>query len=251
MKELTRIVVVGLVVSVGVVSSAQSQQLERRFFVSLDGGFQSGQQQFQDRRTTADVYGEDQITDTDYDIDRSAGLLRVNVTARLRESIGFGFGFTRSVSTGNADVTVAVPSPLFVNRPRVVSTDLSTLGHRENMYHFQAVWIVPLDERVQLQLFAGPSLMKIDQAVVTGVITTEVGSPFTSVTLADVVVTEVAETSLGFNVGLDFSYMLGENYGFGGFVQYAGGSVDLGTGADATSLTVGGIQFGVGLRLSM
>ena len=166
MKELTRIVVVGLVVSVGVVSSAQSQQLERRFFVSLDGGFQSGQQQFQDRRTTADVYGEDQITDTDYDIDRSAGLLRVNVTARLRESIGFGFGFTRSVSTGNADVTVAVPSPLFVNRPRVVSTDLSTLGHRENMYHFQAA-------AGRTYVLAGPQYTTLNELV--ALIATELG----------------------------------------------------------------------------
>lgn len=255
MNELTRVLMFGLVVVVGVASSAQAQQAEQRFFASIDGGYQSGEQQLQDRLVTADVYGEDQIADADYTIDRSAGLFRANVMARLRQSLGFGFGFTRSVSSGSADLTAAVPHPLFVNRPRMVSAELMALGHRENMYHFQAVWFVPLNERAQVQLFAGPSVMRAEQALVTGV--TAVDEPpfslasLAQVTLADVAVVEMAETGVGFNVGVDVSYMLGDRYGVGGFIQYAGGSIDFVAGSGATSVTVGGFQFGGGLRLGL
>ena len=252
MNELTRVLVLGLVVLMGVASSAQAQPSEHRFFTSIDGGYQSGEQQFQDRLVTADIYGEDQIADTDYTVDRSAGLFRANVTARLQQSLGFGFGFTRSVSSGTADLTVAVPHPLFVNRPRMVATELMALGHRENMYHFQAVWFVPLDDRLQLQLFAGPSVMRVEQALVMGVTAVD-EPPFTlgslaQVTLANVAVEEMAETGVGFNVGLDFAYMLADNYGAGGFIQYAGGSIDFATGTGASSVTVGGFQAGGGLR---
>ena len=251
MKQLMSIVMVGLVGSMGVVSSVDGQTLppEQRFFVSIDGGFQNGSQQLQDRRVTEDVYGEDQITDTDYNIDRSGGLFRANVAAKIWRSFGAGFGFTRSTGTGTANVTAAVPHPIFVARPRIVSTDLMNLGHRASMFHFQAVWMLPLDDRAQLQLFAGPTVMSVDQAFVMNAIAVEVGSPFSDVRLADVEVEELSEGGLGFNVGLDFSYMLGDMYGLGGFVQYAGGSVDFATGATTTSVKVGGLQVGGGLRL--
>jgi hypothetical protein len=255
MNKLARVVTVVVAASVGIASFAEAQPSEHRFFVSLDGGFQTGSEQLQLSTITPDVYGEDQVTDTSYDIDRSAGVLRANVAARLSNALGVGFGFTRSVSGGTADVNVTVPHPLFVGRPRMAATNLPALGHRENMYHFQAVWIVPLDDRVQLKLFGGPSIMKVDQAFVTGVTAVDL-PPFTlqslaQVTLADVAVEEINETGAGFNVGLDFSYMVGENYGIGGFIQYAGGSIDFPTGTDVTSVAVGGFQFGAGLRFGL
>lgn len=254
MQKLTRVLVFVLVVVMGMAATSQAQQSERRFFTSIDGGYQSGGQRLQGR-VTEDVYDESQISDTDYTIDRSAALFRANVTARLQPHLGFGFGFTRSVSSGSADLTAAVPHPLFVNRPRMVSAELMALGHRENMYHFQAVWFVPLDERIQIQLFAGPSMIRLEQALVTGL--TAVDEPpftlesMTQVALTDVAVEEMAQTGMGFNVGLDFSYMFADHYGVGGFVQYGGGAVDFAIGSGATSVTVGGVQFGAGLRFRL
>ena len=42
--------------------------------------------------------------------------------------------------------------------------------------------------------------------------------------------------------------MLAPFWGLGGFVQYAGGSIDLPLPSGQTSITVGGLQFGGGLR---
>ena len=98
-------------------------------------------------------------------------------------------------------------------------------------------------------------MIRIEQALVTGL--TAVDEPpftlesMTQVALTDVAVEEMAQTGMGFNVGLDFSYMFAEHYGVGGFVQYGGGAVDFAVGSGATSVTVGGVQFGAGLRFRL
>ena len=167
---------------------------------------------------------------------------------RLRGSLGVGAGFTRTTSTGEADVTVQAPHPIFVNRPRIVTQALSALGHRESMVHFQAAWVVQLDERAHLQLFGGPTLIRLEQAVVTDAAIVEVGFPFSDVNLSRVTVVEMKERGVGFNAGADFSYMLAPFWGVGAFVQYAGGSIDVPLAGGATSVTVGGLQFGGGIR---
>ncbi len=107
---------------------------------------------------------------------------------------------------------------------------------------------MPLDDRAQLQIFGGPTLMTVEQAVVTGATVGEVGTPFTAVTLDDLQRQKLTNTGVGFNVGMDFAYMFGDSYGAGMFVQYAGGSLDFESRGGPSEVTVGGIQFGGGLR---
>ena len=239
-----------LAVCVVAVSPVEAQPTPvHRFFWSIDGGGQSGSQQLQDLGPVGQVFGEDQTVETDYNIDRGAGIFRSHLTVVVKRNFAVGVGFTREAVSGTADVTVEVPHPIFVGRPRVASRSLSGLAHRESMYHFRAAWIVPLDDRVDLQIYGGPSIIHADQAVVTGALSREVGSPFTQVALSSVTRVGMTKTGLGFNVGLDFAYMFGTYYGVGGFVQYAGGALDFDMLGGPTSVTIGGIQYGGGLRL--
>ncbi len=111
---------------------AQPSVVEPRYFLSVDGGGQSGSQQLQDLGEIGILFGEPMLMDTNYNIDRSGGLFRANGTIRLRGNLGVGVGFTRGTSTGEAGVTVQAPHPIFLNRPRVVSQSLTALGHRES-----------------------------------------------------------------------------------------------------------------------
>ncbi len=237
-----------LVIAAATAADAQTRVPEQRLFVSIDGGGQSGSQQLQDLGEAGMLFGEPILLDTSYNIDRSGGMFRGNAMLRLRGSLGVGAGFTRTTSTGEADVTVQAPHPIFVNRPRIVTQALSALGHRESMVHFQAAWVVQLDERAHLQLFGGPTLIRLEQAVVTDAAIVEVGFPFSDVNLSRVTVVEMKERGVGFNAGADFSYMLAPFWGVGAFVQYAGGSIDVPLAGGATSVTVGGLQFGGGIR---
>ncbi len=254
MMERTRVIAcvpLLLVVAVGAASVAEAQirEPEERFFVSLDGGFQSGSQQLQHQAVNPDVYGEDQITETDYSIDRTGAALRVNLGARLWKNLGFGLGYNLSSGTGEGAVTVAAPHPVFTDRPRMVSTEVTDLGHREDLFHFQALFIVPLDDRIQLQFFGGPTAMTVKQSSVVGATAVEVGPPFTAVTLESVEVRQMTKTGLGFNVGMDLAYMFRDSYGAGLFVQYAGGSINFDKFGGPSGVKVGGIQFGGGFRL--
>ena len=229
-------------------AEAQLREPEQRFFISIDGGFQGGSQQVQNQAVSPDVFGEDQITATDHDIDRTAAVGRANVVATLWGNLGVGLGYTVSFEAGDGAVTVMVPHPIFTNRPRTASSDLTNLRHRADMFHFQAVYIVPLDDRAQLQIFGGPSVMTVEQAVVTGATAGPEVPPFTTVTLDSVQRQKLTNTGLGFNVGMDFAYMFGDTYGAGVFVQYAGGSLNFESRGGPSEVTVGGIQFGGGLR---
>ena len=237
-----------LVMAVATSADAQTRVPEQRYFVSIDGGGQSGSQQLQDLGEAGELFGEPILLDTSYNIDRSGGMFRGTATMLLRRRLGIGVGFTRTTSTGDAGVTVQAPHPIFLNRPRLVSQALTALGHRESMVHLHAAWVVQLDERAHLQLFGGPTLMRLEQAVVTDASLVEVGFPFSEVNLSRVTVMEMNERGVGFNVGADFAYMLAPFWGLGGFVQYAGGSIDLPLPSGQTSITVGGLQFGGGLR---
>jgi len=147
---------------------------EHRFFVSLDGGYQFGSQQVQTSLVTGQVFGEDRVIDADYSITRDAGLFRANVAVAIAGNLGFGFGYNRSTSRGSADVTVSVPHPVFPDRPRMATGRAEELAHRENLYHFQVVYVVPVNERLVIQLFGGPTAMNVDQGAVVGAVTTEV-----------------------------------------------------------------------------
>ena len=247
-KRLILCAAVLLTVCAASTAEAQLREPAQRFFISIDGGFQSGSQQLQHQVVTPEVYGEDQITETDYNMDRSGAALRANVAARLWGNLGFGVGYTQSSATGEGTATVEAPHPLFFDRPRIVSTTLTDLGHQEDLFHFQALFIVPVNDRVLLQIFGGPSAMTVKQSSVVGATTVEVGPPFTAVTLESVEVRQMTKTALGFNVGLDLAYMLRENYGAGLFVQYNGGSIDFDESGGPPGVKVGGIQFGGGLR---
>ena len=55
-----------------------------------------------------------------------------------------------------------------------------------------------------------------------------------------------SKTIVGFMVGADVRYMFTKNFGAGGFIRYAGASSEFDEG---TPIEVGGMQFGVGLRV--
>jgi hypothetical protein len=120
-----------------------------------------------------------------------------------------------------------------------VVTSSSGLKHTEIGTHIKLVYFMPIGEKMDIALSGGPSFIKVSHAVpnvsiVPNTQSTVLTSP------------EEGGTAIGVNVGADLIYPLTSRYGVGGFIRYAGGSVDL---ASISGLKVGGIQAGGGLRL--
>ena len=81
-------------------------------------------------------------------------------------------------------------------------------------------------------------------------------APYNNVSISTVTLTDVKDSPVGVNVGVDGIYWIrtikGIGIGVGGFVRYAGASLDLEVPAGVTrdtELKAGGPQGGLGLRL--
>ena len=89
----------------------------------------------------------------------------------------------------------------------------------------------------------------VDQDLVKGLTVAEQGSPTTGVVLTGIEKEKVSDTTVGFNIGADGTYMFTPRLGAGAFLRYTGGSAELKGSAGTVKLDVGGVQIGAGLRL--
>ena len=157
-----------------------------------------------------------------------------------------GLSYSRVGGDVGGPLTGQIPHPLIFDSPRPISGSVSGLNHVQHALHFQAVWLHPINNRIDVALSAGPTLFIVSQDLVSSISLTETGS---SVSLAGTTVQDVSDNGAGFNVGMDGSYRLTRRLAVGAFVRYAGGSVDLPAASGNVSLDVGGVQVGAGVRL--
>ena len=157
-------------------------------------------------------------------------------------------GVTRFSTVSSATVSGSVPHPLFFNRPRTAVFPVSDLEHTQTGIHLQAVWVVPVIDRIDISVFGGPSFFGVTDSIITGATPAEVGAPFNIVEIIAAATSTVSERGVGGNVGVDVTYMVTEQLGGGIFARWAGASVDIPATGDSQSFDVGGGQFGIGLR---
>jgi hypothetical protein len=222
-----------------------------RGYLNINGGFESVSGQLNDTATRS-IYGEtgnlsvSQAVDSGSFYDFSAG-------GRVWRNVSVGIGFHEGSTNSEAAVTGSIPHPLFFNQNRPLSSSSAELSRSERAVHLQFGYMMPINDKLFVHLFLGPSFFKVRQDVVGDVTFTESGD-FRTVT-GNAVVKEREDTPTGFNIGADVSYVLYTRNRFklggGMFVRYAGASATLQV-FDASSARldsdVGGLQVGFGFR---
>ena len=129
------------------------------------------------------------------------------------------------------------------------------------------MWTIPLRDKFELTAMAGPSFFTVRQTVASVQAPQDISDPppFNNVSISTVTLTDVKDSPVGVNVGVDGIYWIrtiqgfgqaigidGIKIGVGGFLRYAGASLDLEVPAGITrdtELKTGGPQGGLGLRL--
>jgi hypothetical protein len=248
MQKTMWLAVAGMITLAGV-SDAQAQvvEWEDRAFVNVSAGAQTQSHQF-DSSLTFPLYDETGVVDASYD--NSGGFLfDVSGGARLRGNLGVGVGFTRFANTTDVPVQATVPHPIFFDQPRNVSTAASGLRHSEVAINIFALWMIPLSEKTDVAVFGGPSIFMVKQDLVSGVTIPQPETPpFTPVVTPQV--SEGSGNAVGFNVGVDWTYLLTPQLGVGGFARFSGGpTADVSAGDQAVDVRVGGFQIGAGVRV--
>jgi hypothetical protein len=251
MKQLYRVAacVVGLAAFASQ-ASAQALPWEGRGFINVNFGLQVIAEDVATTTTNFTIYDEAGKVTTAQTIDSQAPFFDVGGGFRIAGNFGVGFTYTRLSATGVAEVTAQVPSPVYYDQPRTVTSTLDDLEHVEDGYHFQALYMLPMTDKLDIVFSGGPSLFNLKQGVVTSPQITEVGPPYSSVNMT-VSQTTITGSEIGFNVGADVTFRVANNVGIGAMVRYTAATVSLTPegGGDASDVKVGGFQFGGGLRI--
>lgn len=218
-------------------SSAQPTAAARRGFVDVSAGF-VGESRTLQTSSSFPLFGELAAVATS--VRPAASPLvdaRLGFLATSNIGVALAVAGARGESAGVA--TASVPSPIRFASPSIVNLDAQGLKRREIDYHVQLVWRMPLTDRVNVGLFGGPSVIRVQQAFAG--VTLASGTQTPTVTAAN-----ATATAKGGNAGLEIAYAVSDRYGVGVFGRYVRATADF---PGMTGVRVGGVQAGAGLRV--
>ena len=228
-------------------------------YFNLNVTLQDGGHSFRERVNPTETYGEPANFRTRHAIP-SVALPHIAVGVRLWRSLAVGVGATYFRVRDDVELTGTVPHPLFYERPRALLSQLDGYHRTQTGIHAHAVWTVPVSERFDVALSAGPSLFLVTQDRVSEVVVTLPG-PTHEEFQVEPTAKSVAERAYGTNAGVDVTYHLFRQLepgavfwtaGLGFFVRWTGATVRFSSEVDraqSASSDVGGLQYGAGLRL--
>ena len=221
-------------------AAAQSMQWTDKGYVSVNVGAQAGSHDL-GGSGSFDLY-EEKATFSSTNKVKGGGLFDIGGAYRVwGKNLLVGVSFTHVASKSDGSLTGSIPDPVFFDRPRTVNKTFTDLKHSENAVHIDAVWMMPVANKIDIGISAGPTIFSVKQDTIPSLTITEPGPAVTTSVVSS------SKTAVGFNVGADVQYMIAKKWGVGGLMRYSVGSVTL-AGA-SKKLTVGGFQIGVGARL--
>ncbi len=233
-------VALGLILAAAAPAAAQQIQWTDRIFVNVSAGDQPVAHRIETDQTFT-IYGED----GDIRASRKVGnglFVDGTVGARLMGHLGVAVSYARREKKSNASITAQVPDPIFYDSPRTVDTTVNSLTHREAWVMPQAVWFVPVGEKIDLFLMAGPAVVWVGHAVAeVSTVTEAAGGP-----QLDTMSRLSKQTAVGGVIGIDGRYMFAKHLGAGLLIRYTHARAEVVTGK---KVTVGGPEIGLGVRI--
>jgi hypothetical protein len=246
---LVLFVVCGVCAGVANDANAQGATWADRGYINFGFGVESGSSSLTD--TVNLVIYEEPATVTSSTTWTSGSLFDAGFGVRIWRNMTVGAAYHQEENDADGQLTGSIPSPIFFNRPRTLDQDV-VLERKEKAAHLVIGWVVPIGEKLDVLVSAGPSFFRLEQDVVADVEIGEQGSPFTTVVARPTVETRKKSLS-GYNVGVDATYIIWSNddmrIGAGGFVRFTQASGNIEMLATEQSTDVGGVQFGLGARV--
>jgi hypothetical protein len=250
-KALTIAVGALIVLSARDASAQTIQDWTDRGYFNFNVGFESTSGTLSDNVNFV-LYGEGGTKRVEQSVD-SGAFIDFSVGGRVWRNVTAGIGFHREATTGQGTAEATVPSPIVTDRLRPVTTTADDLKRSERAFHLQVGYMIVLNQRLSVHVFAGPSFFRLGQDVVSDISFTEQPPAFASVAAAPVI-TERSDSVTGAHIGGDVTYQLYDNgmakVGGGLFLRYAGatGRVPM-LGTQEIESDLGGLQIGFGARV--
>lgn len=220
-----------------------------RGFIALNGVYQATSSSFRDR-VEFQEFVETGSVETAFDAKSALGL-DGSAGIRVWRNLGIGAGVT-TYAPGSRDdaggqVTARIPHPLEFNRHREVSGEAS-LRRGETAIHANLLYFIPVGEKIQAVIGAGPTFFQAEQGFVDRVLYDH-QYPYDTASFRGVDIDNETASGVGFNAGVDISWRFSRWFGAGGMVRFTQGTLSF-TPADRTvKVDVGGLQAGLGVRV--
>lgn len=167
--------------------------------------------------------------------------------------VGLGVSLAGTAHEDNAALAISVPHPIYFNASAAaVDVTSGTLARAEGAWHIHAMLVAAQTPRVRVRVFGGPSYFLARQDTIGVIRYDQRYGVFNTSNFVDITTYDTDEseaTGWGFHVGGDVSVFFNRVFGLGAVVRVSRGSVDLPDYGRTDSRTVGGVQFGGGLRL--
>jgi len=181
---------------------------------------------------------------------KSAAGFDVEGGYRIWRNMAVGVGITSVSRSTTTTVTGSLPNPLYLNRPLTLSGGFASSNSQVGI-HLQVAWVVPVSPKMNLMVFAGPSVFSVKQTIVQPRgISLSSAYPFESGSITSASTTDASKTAFGFGAGADFSYFFSKTVGVGGLMRYARAPVSFAVeGQPDVKMNAGGFQVGAGLRV--
>jgi hypothetical protein len=173
------------------------------------------------------------------------------VQVRLFRGLGILVGYSHVSRDLAGKVDVTRPHPLYLNRPRTASADISGYKYTEGALHLDLSYARAAGH-FDWALFAGATLFQVKADMLQRPVYDDT-YPYDELTIRGTPGASVKNSPTGFNVGGRLDYRFGASRRFGAGVQllYSRASAKLKATPDAaeSSFDAGGLQVGGGLRL--
>ena len=222
---------------------------EDRIFGGITFGIDSGSADVSDSRDIT-VYGENGTLQSTSSFDAD-GIIDLFAGARLWRNAGVAIGYHSKSSTGVAEVTGSIPHPQFFDRPRTFTDSIDGIDRDEHATHLMFGWMFPVNDNLDVFVYAGPSFYHVSQEVIADLAIAEQGPPYTTIIVQPTI--EVRKDSpVGYNLGADATYIVYTRekmrLGVGGFMRFTGASGELDVDGSTIETDLGGFQIGIGAR---
>jgi len=225
--------------------STRSGQAHRGY-VTVNAGSQPTSRSFSDH-FTFEQNVETATVDLRYPV-KAAILFDGGGGIRLWRQFGVGLSVSRTAHDNAASIEAKSPHAFFFNQPRAVTGTAAALTRTETAAHLQILYMRPQTGHLRLTLGAGPSLINLEQKLVTALHITD-EYPYDTASLGSADTGRKRKSAIGFNAGADVTWMFTRHIGAGVLVRFTQAHVKLTTSDSRTiGIDAGGAQAGAGLR---
>jgi hypothetical protein len=210
-------------------------------------GVLTGASSFTATTTRPSHGGETETITVDHD-STAALAFSFGGAVRVAPRIWVGAQYAMFDMEAGASVTAVIPHPLLFNASRTVEGTVDDVAHNERNVHVAVMYALPV-QAVDVKVMGGPTFFSVEQDFVSEVTVTET-YPFDTATFTGATTTQLSESAVGFNVGVDISRLLSKNVGVGALIRYSRGDVDFDDPViGQQTVKAGGFEVAGGLRL--